>query len=30
NGVEYMLVSKGLGPKELLMVARSVTAKQVK
>lgn len=30
NGVEYMLVSKGLEPKELLMVARSVTAKQVK
>ncbi|PFK32500.1 DUF4367 domain-containing protein [Bacillus cereus] len=30
NGVEYMLVSKGLEPDELLMVARSVTAKQVK
>ena len=30
NGVEYMLVSKGLEPKELLMVARSVTEKQVK
>lgn len=30
NGVEYMLVSKGLEPEELLMVARSVTEKQVK
>ncbi|PEZ05948.1 DUF4367 domain-containing protein [Bacillus sp. AFS018417] len=30
NGVEYMLVSKGLKQDELLMVARSVTQKQVK
>lgn len=30
NGVEYMLVSKGLEPNELLMVARSVAEKQVK
>ncbi len=30
NGVEYMLVSKGLKQEELLMVARSVTEKQVK
>lgn len=30
NGVDYMLVSKGLKSEELMMVARSVTEKQVK